>query len=169
MKKGRDSDWEDVEHRSTGLMSFGSDVRRLLKPLLGKKGFIEADILSHWEDILGSSLSCGVIPTRVSFSKTAGKGATLHVTAYSGAFALEFTARKDQILEKINSYFGYSAITEIRLSQGSGFTPLAEKDLRSVLDCRIESAVKEQTSCIENTGLREAATELGILLSETKK
>lgn len=154
--------------RCTGLVSFGADARRLLGPLLGKKGFIQADILAHWEDMLGQALSRGVTPSSVSFSKSSGDRAVLHVKAFSGAYAVEFNARKEQILEKINSYFGYPAITDIRLTQGGRAPNLPPAASFRPPDEERQNEINALTSDIENDALRTAAAELGLLLS-TKK
>ncbi len=155
--------------RSTGLVSFGADIRPLLGPILGKKGFIQADILSRWEDILGPILSQGVVPTSVSFSKSFPDQALLHVKAFSGAYAVEFNARKEQILEKINSYFGYTAIIDIRLTQG-GFPPPVTQTLPVRFPKPEEqSEINTLTSDITDEALRKAAVELGLLLKTSKK
>lgn len=160
---------EAPPRRCNGLVSFGSDARRLLNPLLGKKGFIQADILSHWEDILGQALSAGVTPVSVSFSRSSSDRAVLHVKAFSGAYAVEFNARKEQILEKINSYFGYSAVTDIRLTQGGAAPALPSGVYFRPPKPREQAEINALTSDIEDESLRNAATELGLLLHTSKK
>ena len=159
----------DPPRGCTGLVSFGLDARRLLNPLLGKKGFIQADILSHWEDILGRALSAGVTPASVSFSKTSPDRAVLHVKAFSGAYAVEFNARKEQILEKINSYFGYPAVADIRLTQGGAAPRFSSPAPFRPPEPREQAEINALTSDIEDEALRNAAAELGLLLHTSKK
>lgn len=168
-RKRQNADEGDPPRRCNGLISFGSDARRLLNPLLGKKGFIQADILSHWDDILGRTLSGGVVPASVSFSKSSAGGAVLHVKAFSGAYAVEFNARKEQILERINSYFGYAAIADIRMTQGGAAPRLSSGVSFRRPDPREKKEMETLTSGIENEELRNAATELGLLLKTSKK
>lgn len=160
---------EAFERRRNGLVSFGADIRPLLGPILGKKGFIQADILSHWEDILGPILSKGVTPASVSFSKSSSDRAILHVKAFSGAYAVEFNARKEQILEKINSYFGYTAIIDIRLTQGGLPPPVAPIFFERPPDPKEQKEIETLTSEITDETLRKAAEELGLLLHTSKK
>ena len=167
-QKSGDNPEQTPPRRRAGLVSFGADVRRLIAPVLGKKGFIQADILARWTDILGAELATGVQPASLSFSKSAD-GALLRVNAYSGAYAMEFNARKQQIIEKLNTYFGYRAIADIRVTQG-GFTPkLPKSPATAPLPLEKQKQIADETAGIENEALRAAATELGVLIESAKK
>ncbi len=167
-QKSGDNPEQTPPRRRAGLVSFGADVRRLIAPVLGKKGFIQADILARWTDILGAELATGVQPASLSFSKSAD-GALLRVNAYSGAYAMEFNARKQQIIEKLNTYFGYRAIADIRVTQG-GFTPkLPKSPATAPLPLEKQKQIADETAGIENEALRAAATELGVLIKSAKK
>ena len=167
-QKSGDNPEQTPPRRRAGLVSFGADVRRLIAPVLGKKGFIQADILARWTDILGAELATGVQPASLSFSKSTD-GALLRVNAYSGAYAMEFNARKQQIIEKLNTYFGYRAISDIRVTQG-GFTPKLPKSAAvPSLPPEKQRQIAAETAGIENEALRAAATELGALIESAKK
>ena len=154
--------------RNSGLVSFGADVRKLVGPLLGKKGLLQADILSHWTDILGFELASGVKPFSVSFSKKTA-GAVLTVTAFSGAYAVEFTARKPQIIERLNSYFGYEAISDIRIKQGGTFAPPSPAKRDPDYSPEKSEEIQRLAAGIENEALRESVIRLGMALMESKK
>ncbi len=151
--------------RKGGLLSFGVDVRRLVAPLLGRNGFVHADILAHWEDILGSVLARGVYPHRLVFPKGQRENATLHVKAVSGAYAMEFSARYPEILEKINAYFGYRAVFDIRVTQGAlPAVRRRRKPPEKPVPETVRIRVRRTVSVIEDDRLRGAAEELGCLL-----
>lgn len=166
-KKRTEPTEQEPHRRSSGLVSFGADVRKLVGPLLGKKGMIQADVLTHWQDILGKELSCGVTPFSVSFSKQ--KGAVLIVKAFSGAYAVEFTARKEQIKERLNFYFGYAAISDIRVMQGGTFTPPCPKQETDDFSATGTEEIRQLSAGIENESLREALIRLGMLIKASKK
>ncbi|MBO4644840.1 MAG: DUF721 domain-containing protein [Alphaproteobacteria bacterium] len=169
MEKKRTKQQEsEAPRRSSGLVSFGADVRKLLEPLLGKKGIIYADILAHWQDILGAELASGVTPFSVSFTKQK-EGALLTVKAFGGAYAVEFTARKEQIKERLNFYFGYPAIADIRVQQGGTFTPPAPVKEETVFSSEKTAEMTRLTAGIENEALRESVIRLGLLLTDAKK
>lgn len=154
---------QEPPRRRGGLISFGADVRKQLAPLLGKKGFIQADILAHWEDILGKALSQGIFPVSVAFNKTGQ--AVLNVKAVSGAYAVEFMARTPEILQRINSYFGYPAVTDIRITQGAvpAKKPVKKKNAPPVC-VQKQDETEQLVSGIEDENLRRAAAELGTLI-----
>jgi len=157
-----------MPRRSSGLISFGADVRKLIGPLLGKKGLIQADVLAHWQDILGAELACGVTPFSVAFSKQKD-GAVLTVKAFSGAYAVEFSARKEQIKERLNSYFGYAAISDIRVIQGGIFIPPAPTKKEPKISSQKIKEIHQLASDIEDEALRESVVRLGLLLTDSKK
>lgn len=159
---------QETPRRGSGLVSFGADVRKLVSPLLGKKGLIQADVLARWQDILGAELASGVKPFSVSFSKQKN-GAVLTVTAFSGAYAVEFTARKPQIMERLNSYFGYAAISDIRIKQGGTFTPSSPSKKEPDFSLEKTEEMQRLAADIENESLRESVIRLGLLLTASKK
>ncbi len=155
------------ERRNNGLVSFGADVRKLVAPVLGRNGFIHADILAHWDDILGGLLSKGVYPVKLVFPKGQRENAVLHVKAISGAYAVELTARSAEILERLNGYFGYRAVAELRVTQGAApVFRFSRVPKRPPVPEKKREAVRRAVAEINNADLRSAAEELGCLLDE---
>ena len=158
---------QEPPRRSSGLVSFGADVRKLVGPLLGKKGLIQADVLAHWQDILGAELASGVTPFSISFSKQK-EGAVLTVKAFSGAYAVEFAARKEQIKERLNTYFGHMVIRDIRIQQGGTFKPPAPIKKEPTFSSQKTKEMQQFVAGIENEALRESVVRLGLLLTDSK-
>ena len=84
-----------------------------VKKILNKKGFVYSEIVNRWNYLVGNKIS------KVSFPKTfkpSGKNApgTLIICVQRGnEINLEFS--KNNIIEKINSFFGYKVLNNIRL------------------------------------------------------
>jgi hypothetical protein len=97
-------------------------TRSLLGPIFRKQGFARQEIVTRWEAIVGESLGQYTQPERISFPRNARQGGTLFVRV-EGAFALELQHRSPEILERLNTYFGYGAVEKIVIHQG----PLANK------------------------------------------
>lgn len=128
-----------------GLAPLTKEVRQITKPILGKHGFIEIDILSSWDEIVGQDLAKGILPERISFSANSRVNGTLYVKASGGAFAMLFEHQKSRVLERINTYFGYPALSQIKIKQGAlklkstpttpsqHLTPDQEQDLQNKL------------------------------------
>ena len=96
-----------------GLRSFKDTLPKSVKKILKKKGFAYSEILNSWNYLVGNKIS------KISFPKTfkpRGKNTpgTLIICIQRGnEIDVEFS--KNIIIEKINSYFGYKILNNIRL------------------------------------------------------
>ncbi|MEM7191809.1 MAG: DciA family protein, partial [Pseudomonadota bacterium] len=97
------------------------------------RGFATAALLSDWRTIAGAELARHTMPDKIIWPRrrtgpydddeadTARRGhkslgATL-VLRIEGPRAIEVQHRATQMLERINAYFGYRAVTELRYLQ----------------------------------------------------
>ena len=98
-----------------GLRSFKNSLPKNVKKILNKKGFVYSEILNRWSYLVGHETS------KVSFPKTfkpGGKNSpgTLILNVQRGnEVNVEFS--KNTIIEKINSFFGYKILNNIRLEK----------------------------------------------------
>ena len=96
-----------------GLRSFKNSLPKNVKKILNKKGYVYSEILNRWNYLVGNEIS------KVSFPKTFkpnGKNApgTLIISAQRGnEISVEYS--KNTIIEKINNFFGYKVLNNIRL------------------------------------------------------
>ncbi|WP_374654618.1 DUF721 domain-containing protein [Dongia sp.] len=150
--------------RKNRLSALASSVPALTKLALGRKGFAEASLIGEWTMIVGEDIARLAIPVKMRLprakkdEKPAGTiapnvaGGTLTLRA-SPAASLEIQHLKPRILERIQRYFGYPAITEIRIEIGEGKKsslkarrpapgPVAQPDLSHVTDPDIREALR---------------------------
>jgi hypothetical protein len=85
---------------------------------LGGRGFAEAGLITQWAAIVGADVARVSQPIQLAFPRGERRGGVLTIQC-GGAAALELQHLKPQILERINSHFGYTAIAELRFRQGS--------------------------------------------------
>ena len=143
-----------------------------------KFGKIEFLILSKWPQIVGSFFADHSEPDKIS-RLTDGYNEVdepifknfLHVRV-SPAAAVEFQHYKDTIIEKINSFFGYKAITDLRLQQN--FIP-EKKIVRNVdiLNQAISEeekiSIKSEIENIKNKDLEKSIVNLGASIKREDK
>jgi hypothetical protein len=79
------------------------------------RGFAESRLLTHWAEIVGDGVAKVAHPVEVSYGK-GGLGATLTLLT-TGAQAPMLEMQKEQIREKVNACYGYSAISRVRITQ----------------------------------------------------
>jgi len=85
---------------------------------LGGRGFAEAGLITEWAAIVGTDVARMSRPMQLAFRQGERKGGVLTIEC-GGAAALELQHLKPQILDRINSHFGYGAVAELRFKQGS--------------------------------------------------
>jgi hypothetical protein len=106
----------------------GSFVPKVVAAAFEKFGFHTAEIMTSWETIAGADLARMTRPEAIKWPRgtkaraavdddgARGSGATL-VVACDPSFALEVSYRTREIIDRINRYFGYRAIAQLRVVQ----------------------------------------------------
>lgn len=107
--------------------SVAAFVPQLTRKAFERFGFSTATLIMDWERIAGPEVARMAVPERVKWPHGAlrqgdtespvERGAATLVLRVDPAFALEVEYRSRQILERVNSYFGYRAIADLRLLQ----------------------------------------------------
>jgi hypothetical protein len=153
-----------------GARPVGAYVARALDPAARARGFATTALLADWPSIVGAELATFTAPDRVVWprrrneAETAnapkarrGEGAVL-LLRVSGPRAIEVQHRAGPILERVNGYFGYRAITEMRILQA----PVARLGKRPAPPAPPPAEASLPVSgAIEDQGLRRALARLG--------
>jgi hypothetical protein len=147
----------------------GARVGAVARAAFAKRGFSEAHVLAHWPEIAGAALAEFSSPEKLVFPRTSGEeaargrrgGATL-VVRVDGPIAIEIRHLEPQIIERINAYYGHSAVARLKLVQG----PLPAKRrprLRRLrpLTAGERAALAQELEKIEEPALKEALKKLG--------
>lgn len=103
------------------LTALAKNIAPLTKNVFGKKGFMEIDILTNWDKIVGTDLASYCFPQKIDFKREQKNNGILHLCVPGGAFALEIQHREKNIIDKINTYFGYNAVSSIKIIQNTAF------------------------------------------------
>tara|TARA_B100000212_G_scaffold316108_1_gene270770 strand:+ start:19 stop:504 length:486 start_codon:yes stop_codon:yes gene_type:complete len=85
-------------------------VNKITKSFFNKQGFAQNYILENWSSIVGPSFVEKSLPIKLQIEKIGG----YLVIACDGSTALELEYLKEDIIEKINSYYGFQAINKIK-------------------------------------------------------
>jgi hypothetical protein len=121
----KETDKKEEPQRRNGVARLSSELSALTKTAfrntLGGRGFAEAGLITEWAAIVGNDVARMSRPVQLAFPRGERKGGVLTVEC-GGAAALELQHLKPQILDRINSHFGYGAVAELRFKQGS--TPI---------------------------------------------
>jgi hypothetical protein len=124
----------DSGRATSGMLAVGSFVAGLAGKAFAKYGFATAGLITDWAAIAGQELALYTRPERLKWPPAGvdgedaprRQGATL-LLRVDAARGLDVQFRARQIIERINGYFGYAAIAELRILQGPIATPTATK------------------------------------------
>ncbi len=150
-----------TETRRGGLRSLAAMLPRIARPAFGKRGFVEAGVLTDWPVIVGPVLAAETRPIKLSFPRGARVDGTLQIRVTS-AFSTELQHLAPLVIERINRYFGYGAVQRLVLSQGPVIRPPRNKR-RPLPDPGPEALERLETrvAAIEDEELRAALAGLG--------
>lgn len=103
--------------RGSGLKRAFESIREPLKAIAGRQGFAEPEVLLRWREIVGEGLAGLSRPVQISYGRRgSGLGATLTV-AVESARAPEIQHRSAEILERVNRFYGYAAVSRLKITQ----------------------------------------------------
>lgn len=143
-------------------------VSAVLGPAARQRGFTQASLVADWAVIVGPALSRRCQPIRVEHAPGRRRGGTLLLQA-SGAAALEIQHAAPQIVERVNNYFGYPAIRQLRLLQVPTRPPPAPaRPALAVVSLETEAKLSEAVAGIADEDLRGALLSLGRRVHSTR-
>ena len=141
-----------------GLRSFKHTLPTEAKRILGKKGKIYNETLNNWKHIVGEDLFKVCFPKSVkSFNKI--KGSCLNIMVKRGS-EVDLEYSKKNIIKKMNAYFGYQVVENIKLIT-------FEKQINKINKKKIVNASKsdhiKKIKSIKNDKIKDSLMELSKL------
>src|SRR6476646_7331537 len=107
----------------------GARAARMLDPVARARGFATTALLTEWPAVVGEELARFTMPDKVAWPRRSEEreasgsqsawredGAIL-VLKVDGPRAIEVQHRAEQILERVNIYFGYRTVAQLRFLQ----------------------------------------------------
>ncbi len=163
------------------MRALGAAVARITAPAFRRRGFAEAGILTDWPHIVGSQLATQTEPEKLSFARGKRVDGTLQIRV-SGAWATELQHLAPQVIERVNSYFGYRAVDRLAILQAplsqtaaTGPAPLGERSGKGRQEkaqpalakpALAQPALDSGASNVENAELRRALISLGAAVKD---
>ena len=155
------------EHNLTDLTNVAQAINPLLRQLLGNNGMVTLELLNSWQDIVGKDMSAYCWPQKIVFKKNERTDGCLNLNVLAGAFAMEIQQKQQQIIEKINVFFGYPAISKIKICQTADMKNFSigkkniDKVQKNVVSPEEESYITELIKDINDDELRQSLERIG--------
>ena len=132
-----------------GLRPFSSSIPKTLKKHLRKGGYNYSNIVDNWTNMVSKKISDACYPATVKMGKEMRNG-TLVLNVIHGK-ELEVEYEKKEIIDKINSFFGYNCIGNIKLKITQNKIKLNEKIFPKIKNL---SKIQEKMSKINDNNLK---------------
>jgi hypothetical protein len=128
-----------------------------------KQGFAARELVTRWAEIAGPEIARHSEPLKIQWPRPVEgqpqEPATL-VLRVEGPAALEIQHASDALLQRVNRFFGWSAVGKLALRQA----PLSRREkprASRAPDARAVAQVAETLTAIEDEELRSALARLG--------
>ncbi len=147
-----------------GPRTFAGILPAVTSQALGRRGMAFGSLFAEWISVVGDHLGSNTIPIRIVFPRGRREDAVLYLHAYS-AVALEIQHLAPQMIERINSFFGYQAVGKLKVTQihrlpGSHAPPRFRRLSASEI-----AAIEAATGKIPDQDLARTLTSFGITLT----
>ena len=96
-----------------GLRPFSSSIPKTLKKHLRKGGYNYSHIVDNWTKIVSLKISNSCYPVTVKMNKEMREGNLVLNVLHGKEVEIEY--KKNEIMDKINSFFGYKCISSVTL------------------------------------------------------
>ena len=102
-----------LKNFTQGLRHFSSSIPKTLKKHLKKGGYNYSNIVDNWNKMVSKKISDCCYPITIKMEKEMRNG-TLVLNVLHGK-ELEIEYAKEEIIDNINSFFGYNCISQVTL------------------------------------------------------
>jgi hypothetical protein len=125
---------------------------KLTKASFARYGFAYGELMARWPDVVGETLAQYCEPERIKWPRGSGEnaqklGGTLIIRAEPGR-GLDLQYQTHQIIERINQFYGYGAITSIRIMQGHVTATKHLRNKDNFLDSNTEKMLETRLEAI---------------------
>ena len=138
-----------------GLRSFGATLPRGVKSILKKNGYNYSEIISKWSMLVGKDISNCSYPQSIKMKKGNANGTLVLGIKRGEEIHIEYSKKK--IMDKINSYFGYKLIDEIKLQT---FSSKINKNNKNKFTENFSKNFQEKINEIKNESIKNSLSQL---------
>ena len=138
-----------------GLRSFGNTLPRGIKQILKRNGYNYSEIIGKWNLLVGKDISNYCYPKSIKMSRENKNGDLVLLVERGNEINVEYS--KKDIINKINSYFGYQLISEIRLQT---FSPINKKEKEKNIINNSPKKFEKKINEIKNKDIRDSLSQL---------
>lgn len=159
-----------------GVAQISEIANGLIDPVLSRRAGINTLLLGSWDEIAGEEFADCTRPEKIAWprraSELAGEGGYqpgVLTVACEGARALFLTHAQGELIQRINGFFGFPAISQMRIVQKPVAPPAKRRRRPQPLTGARAAHLDELVGGIENDALKAALTRLGTAVLSARK
>ena len=134
-----------------GLRPFSSSIPKTLKKYLRKGGYNYSSIIDNWPKMVSKEISGSCYPISVKMGKDMKNGTLILNVIHGKELQIEY--EKKDIIEKINSFFGYNCIARVTLKIVQDKLKSKHKSLTKIKNIKM---IEEKIIKINDNGLKNS-------------
>jgi hypothetical protein len=151
----------------------GGLVSAVLDPVLARRAGMTTALLAAWPQIVPAMLVETTRPEKINWPRRASeddpfKPAVL-VVAAEGMAALHVQHQSGEIIQRVNSFFGFQAIERLQLVQKPVQPERKPARRKAAVSKEDEARIAKLAETIEDDGLREALIRLGKSIKQERR
>ena len=146
-----------------GLRSFKDTLPKNIKKVINKKGHIYSETLNNWKYIVGENLFNVCYPKSFKNSNKFGVSTLLVMVKRGNEVDLEYS--KKEIMNKMNSFFGYSVVENLKLTSFDDekiFPEIKKINDKNVTNDKYQKKIKD----VKNEKIKNSLLELTKVFKE---
>ena len=134
-----------------GLRPFSSSIPKTLKKHLRKGGYNYSNIVDNWTKMVSKEISDACYPLTVKMGKEIKDGILVLNVIHGKELDVEY--KKNEIIDKINIFFGYNCIKQVTLKVISNKITRHKKVLPKIKDLK---KIDEKIKSVDNNQLKNS-------------
>ena len=147
-----------------GLRPFSSSIPKVLKKYLRKGGYNYSNIIDNWTKMVSKRTSDACYPIKVKMGKDMKNGNLILNVIHGKEVDVEY--EKQEIIDKINSFFGYNCISQVTLKI---VQDKINSNKRVFPKIKNHSKIEEKMGKIKNNELKSSLNNFLKAFDERKK
>ena len=120
-----------------------------------KNGYNYSEIISKWNFLVGAEISTFSYPVAIKMVKGNANGTLVLAVERGNEINIEYS--KNEIINKINSYFGYKLISNIKLKT---FRTKSEKSKKNIISSKLSENLKIKINEIKSENIKNSLSQL---------
>tara|TARA_B100001063_G_C16726032_1_gene536437 strand:- start:474 stop:959 length:486 start_codon:yes stop_codon:yes gene_type:complete len=147
-----------------GLRPFSSSIPKTLKKYLRKGGYNYSNIIDNWTKMVSKKTSDACYPIKIKMGKDMKNGNLVLNVIHGKEVDVEY--EKQEIIDKINSFFGYNCISQVTLKI---VQDKINSNKRVFPKIKNHSKIEEKMGKIKNNELKSSLNNFLKAFDERKK